>query len=246
MTEPRVLAIISARGGSKGVPRKNLHELVPGEALVATAVRKALATPEVDRVICQTDDEEIAVAAREAGAETPFREPADLARGDVPLITVTQHALWAMDETGYRADVIVQIAPTSPFIRRSNYSEAIAAVLEDRCECAVSLKRIEHEHPYRARVVDGEGFFSNFITDLPVESFHSRQDLPTLHCTSGGLYVRQRHLLDRYDGSDFALGDRRFGILLDDVEAINIDRPIDLEFAEFMISTGRIGEDYLA
>jgi CMP-N,N'-diacetyllegionaminic acid synthase len=245
MSGPRVLAIVSARGGSKGVPRKNLHELVPGEVLVATAVRKAVETPEVDRVICQTDDEEIAAAAREAGAETPFREPDELARGDVPLITVTQHALWAMDESGYRADIVAQIAPTSPFIRRSNYSAAISAVIEDRCECAVSLKRIEHEHPYRARVVDEDGYFTNFITDLPVESFHSRQDLPTLYCTSGGLYVRQRHLLDRYDGSDFALGDRRLGILLDDIEAINIDRPIDLEFAEFMIATGRIGDEYL-
>ena len=245
MSVPKVLAIVSARGGSKGVPRKNLYELVPGEALVATAVRKATATPGVDRVICMTDDEEIASVAREAGAETPFKEPADLAQGNVPLITVTQHALWAMDETGYRADVVAQIAPTSPFIRRENYAAAIAAVVEDRCECAVSLKRIEHEHPYRARVVDEQGYFTNFITDLPVESFHSRQDLPTLYCTSGGLYVRQRHLLDRYDGSDFALGDRRFGILVDDIEAINIDRPIDLEFAEFMISTGRIGDEHL-
>jgi CMP-N,N'-diacetyllegionaminic acid synthase len=245
MNAPRVLAIVSARGGSKGVPRKNLHELVPGEALVATAVRKAIATPGVDRVVCMTDDGEIAAAARAAGAETPFREPDHLAQGNIPLITVTQHALWAMDETGYRADVVAQIAPTSPFIRRTNYAAAIEAVVEDRCECAVSLKRIEHEHPYRARVVDDEGYFSNFITDLPVESFHSRQDLPTLYCTSGGLYVRQRHLLDRYDGSDFALGDRRLGILVDDIEAINIDRPIDLEFAEFMIATGRIGDDHL-
>lgn len=245
MSGPRVLAIVSARGGSKGVPRKNLHELVPGEALVATAVRKAVTTPGVDRVICQTDDEEIAAVAREAGAEIPFRQPADLAQGNVPLITVTQHALWRMDESGYRADVVAQIAPTSPFIRREHYAEAISAVVADRCECAVSLKRIEHEHPYRARVVAEDGSFSNFITDLPVESFHSRQDLPTLYCTSGGLYVRQRHLLDRYDGSDFALGDRRLGILLDDIEAINIDRPIDLAFAEFMIATGRIGDDHM-
>lgn len=245
MSTSKVLAIVSARGGSKGVPRKNLHELVPGESLVATAVRKAAGTPGVDRIICVTDDGDIAAAARQAGAETPFREPDDLAQGNVPLITVTQHALWAMDESGYRADVIAQIAPTSPFIRQTNYAAAVAAVLEGRCECAVSLKRIEHEHPYRARVVDEEGYFTNFVTDLPVESFHSRQDLPPLYCTSGGLYVRQRHLLDRYDGSDFALGDRRLGILVDDIEAINIDRPIDLEFAEFMISTGRVSDDHL-
>jgi len=240
-----VVAVISARGGSKGVPGKNLHRLIDGVPLIASAVAKAVATAGIDRVVCSTDDPDIAAVARDSGAETPFDRPAELAGDSTPLISVTQHALWAMDELGYRADVVVQIAPTSPFIRRERYEEAIAAVVEDRAECAVSLKRIEHEHPYRARVVDDAGYFRNFITDLPVESFHSRQDLPPLYCTSGGLYVRQRHLLDAYDGSDFALGDRRLGIMLDDIEAINIDRPIDLHFAEFMLGSGRIDGAYL-
>jgi len=86
---------------------------------------------------------------------------------------------------------------------------------------------------------------SGIITDIKVESFHSRQDLPTLYCTSGGLYARKRELLERYDGSDFALGKSRRGILLDDIEAINIDRRIDLEFAEFMLKSGRIQDAYL-
>jgi CMP-N-acetylneuraminic acid synthetase len=240
-----VLGVISARGGSKGVPRKNLFPLIDGEPLIASAIRKAVATEEIDRVVCVTDDEEIAAVARDAGAEIPFRQPSELAQDRVPLTEVSQYTMRAMDDLGFRADVVVQIQPTCPFMRRAHYSEAIAAVVEDRCEVAAALKRIEHEHPYRARVVDEDGYFSNFITDLPVETFHTRQELPVLYCTSGGLYVRQRHLLEAYDGTDFALGDRRLGIVLDDIEAINIDRQIDLDFAEFVLRTGRVPDDHL-
>src|SRR5207237_5403281 len=105
-------------------------------------------------------------------------------------------------------------------------------------DCAVSLKRIEHEHPYRARRVLEDGTFVNFITDLDVESFHSRQDLPPLYCTSGGLYTRRRHLLENYSGRDFALGQRRGAVLVDEVEAMNIDRLIDLQLAQFLVDQG--------
>lgn len=241
----KVMAVISARGGSKEVPRKNLLPLAGQEPLISYMIRKAVASPHIDKVICSTDSHEIGELARKYGAETPFERPPELATDRVPLISVTQHAMFAMDKLGYRADVIVQLAPTSPFIKQANIDDAVKWIREGKCECSVSLKRIEHEHPYRARVVDPNGYFTNFITDKPVESFHSRQDLPTLYCTSGGLYARKRELLETYDGKDFALGKSRKGVLLDDIEAINIDRKIDLEFAEFMFTRGKISEAYL-
>lgn len=240
-----VLAVIAARGGSKGVPGKNLFPLVDGEPLVATALKKALNTQEIHRVICVTEDDAIAEVAKAAGAEIPFKQPAELAQDHVPLTEVSQFAMRKMDAMGFRADVVVQIQATCPFMRRTHYSEAIQAALENRCDVAAGLRRIEHDHPYRARVVDSNGFFSNFITHIPVERFHTRQELPTLYATSGGLYVRQRHLLEAYDGSNFALGERRFGIVLDDIETINIDRRIDLDFAGFMLRSGQVTEEYL-
>ncbi len=242
----KVMAVISARGGSKEVPRKNLLPLAGRDPLISYMIRKAAACPFIDKVICSTDSAEIGELARKYGAETPFERPPELATDRVPLISVTQHAMRAMDELGYRADVIVQLAPTSPFIQQEKINQAVEMITRGECECSVSLKRIEHEHPYRARVVDEKGYFRNFITDLPVESFHSRQDLPTLYCTSGGLYARKRELLEKYDGRDFALGKSRKGILLDDIEAINIDRKIDLSFAEFMLNSGKISDSYLA
>ena len=239
-----ILAVISARGGSKEVPRKNVLPL-GGKPLLIYMLRKALASRYIDRVICSTDDDEIAEIARQSGVEVPFRRSAELAGDDVPLLTVTQQAMREMDKMGYKADIIVQLAPTCPFIKMENIDKSIKLVMKADCECAVSLKRIEHEHPYRARKLLENHFFENFIQDIDVEAFHSRQDLPTLFCTSGGIYTRRRHLLEQYNGSDFAMGEKRKGVIMDDIEALNIDRMIDFEFAEFLIEKGYASTDYL-
>lgn len=230
----KILAVISARGGSKEVHRKNL-KLLAGKPLVVYMFEKALSSELIDRVVCSTDDNEIAGIARETGVEVPFMRPADLSGDRVPLHTVTQYMMQEMDKRGYKADIIVQLAPTCPFIRKERIDESIRLVVHEDCECSVSLKRIEHEHPYRARKLLEDNYFENFIQDIDVENFHSRQDLPLLYCTSGGIYTRKRHLLEQYNGRDFAMGSKRKGIVLDDIEAVNIDRMIDFQFAEFLI-----------
>ena len=110
--------------------------------------------------------------------------------------------------------------------------------MEEDCECAVSLQRIEHSHPYRARKLFESNYFENFIRDINVESYHSRQDLPELFCTSGSIYTRERHLLEAYDETDFAMGTKRKGVIMDEIEAVNIDRMIDFQFAEFLVKKG--------
>jgi len=233
----KVLAIISARGGSKGVPGKNL-KLLGGKPLIWYAFKKAIDSKLIDRIVCSTDDNEIAQIAKEMQIEVPGVRPVKLAEDHVPLITVTQYIMREMDQRGYHADIVVQLTPTCPFIKCERIDESIQVLIDEDCECTVSLKRIEHEHPYRARKLKEENYFENFITDINVEAIHSRQDLPKLYCTTGGLYTRKRHLLEQYDGSDFALGEKRKGILLEDIEAVNIDRMIDFQFAEFLMEKG--------
>ena len=240
----KVLAVISARGGSKEVPRKNL-QLLGGKPLVTYMFKKAMASQMINRVVCSTDDEEIAKIARENGVEVPFIRPAELAEDRVPLHTVTQYVMLEMDKMDYKADIVVQLAPTCPFIKVNKIDESIKLVMNTDCECAVSLKRIEHEHPYRARKLFKNNYFDNFIQDIDVEAFHSRQDLPPLYCTSGGIYTRRRHLLEKYDGTDFAMGEKRKGVIMDEIEALNIDRMIDFEFSEFLIEKGYASEEYL-
>jgi len=142
----KVLAVISARGGSKEIPGKNLRIL--GEhPLISYVLKKSKKSKYIDKVICSTDSEQIAEIAKENGAEIPFIRPENLSGDRVPLISATQHAMFEMDRIGYKADIIVQIAPTCPFIKTKNIDKSIEYVMGDRCDSAVSLKKIEHEHP---------------------------------------------------------------------------------------------------
>ena len=207
---------------------------------------KAKNCPEINKIVCSTDDNEIASIAKDYSVDVPFQRPENLSGDRVPLVTVTKHAMLAMDDLGYRADIIVQLSPTCPFVKIQSISKSIQYVIKEDCECAVSLKRIEHEHPYRARTLFKNSYFENFIKDINVEGkqYHSRQDLPPLYSTSGAIYTRKRHLLEKYDESDFAMGQLRKGVILDDIESINIDRMIDFQFAKFLLSQNST-EDYI-
>jgi CMP-N-acetylneuraminic acid synthetase len=229
----QVICSIAARGGSKGVPGKNLKQL-GDRPLIAHAISAALQADSVDRVIVNTESREIADTARKYGAETPFLRDPDLADDHTPLLMVTRETMLQMEALGYQADIIIQLAATCPFTRPETIDRSVELALQN--QCAVTLKRIEHEHPYRAKVLNDEGSFSSFITDVDVEAFQSRQDLPELYCTSGSVYTRTRDLLMIATGKDFCLGPKPAGIILSDEEAINIDRPIDFSFAELIMS----------
>ena len=241
----KVLAIISARGGSKGVPRKNVLNF-GGIPLIAHMFLKAKKCPEINKVVCSTDDSEIGTIAKDYGVDLPFQRPKELSGDRVPLITVTKHAMLAMDDLGYKADIIVQLSPTCPFIKIENISKSIQYVSQKDCDCAVSLQKIEHDHPFRARRLLKNNYFENFVQNINVEDkqYHSRQDLPLLYSTSGGIYTRKRRLLEEYDESDFAMGKLRKGIAVDDIEAINIDRIIDFNFAQYLLSQN-LSKEYL-
>ena len=128
MTE--VLAIIPARGGSKGIPRKNIRPF-SGSPLIAWSIAAARQSQAVTRVIVSTDDEQIAAVAREWGAEAPFLRPAEFAQDQTTDLPVFQHALgWLVENESYHPDVVVQLRPTSP-IRPAGYvDDAVRILLE--------------------------------------------------------------------------------------------------------------------
>lgn len=236
----RVIAVISARAGSKGVPGKNLRPL-GDRPLIAHMIGAAVESPLVDRVIMSTEDNRIAGVSREFGAETPFVRPPELATDLVPLVAVVKHAMEALDRQGDRADIVLQLAPTCPFVRTSTITRAVEHVAG--AEAAVTIKRIEHEHPYRAKELHADGTFTPFLKDIDVEKYQSRQELPELYCTSGAIYARRRALLEQWTGRNFAMGARPKGIVLDDIESVNIDRPVDFLFAEYLLTGGFVRGD---
>jgi len=105
----------------------------------------------------------------------------------------------------------------------------------NKSNCIVTLKKIEHEHPYRAKQLDIKNkIFKSFIKNINVEKYISRQDLPVLYCTSGAIYARSYKLLQTFNEKNFCLGEKPIGVVVDDIEAINIDRKIDFDFAELI------------
>ena len=128
MTE--VLAIIPARGGSKGIPRKNIRNFA-GYPLIAWSIAAAKQSSSVTRVVVSTDDEEIAAVAREWSAETPFLRPAELAQDNSTDLPLFEHALkWLAENENYKPDVVIQLRPTSPIRPRGLIDDAVKILLD--------------------------------------------------------------------------------------------------------------------
>src|SRR5919202_4957182 len=145
---PRVLAVVPARGGSKGLPRKNLR-LLAGKPLVAHAVAAGLAAELVDRVVCSTEDAEIAEAARQAGAEVPFLRPVELAQDAPEELPVFVHALaWLEQHQGWAPELVVNLRPTSPLRRPAHIDAAIRLLCESGADSVKSVC-LARQHPHK-------------------------------------------------------------------------------------------------
>src|SRR5512138_153049 len=125
-----ILALIPARGGSKGIPRKNIRSFA-GYPLIAWSIAAAQQASCVTRVILSTDDEEIASIGREYGAETPFLRPAELARDQTTDLPVFEHALaWLKEQEGYQPEIVIQLRPTSPIRPRDCVDRAVKILMD--------------------------------------------------------------------------------------------------------------------
>jgi N-acylneuraminate cytidylyltransferase len=174
VSDPRVVAIIPARGGSRGLPGKHLR-LLAGKPLLAYAVEPAVACAAIDRVIVTTDSDEIAAAARALGAEAPFLRPAALADDAATTEAALQHAvLWLDEHEGYRADIVVFLTCTAVFRRAGWLDEAVSRLTADPGLDTVFVGLLTHKHYWRK--VDGR-----FVRLAPDMGYGSRQTREPLY-----------------------------------------------------------------
>lgn len=225
-----VLAIIPARGGSKGIKRKNL---IPfnGKPLVAHSICQALEARLVNRVIVSTDDEEIAGVSREYGAEVPFLRPKELAEDHVLDLPVFEHALKFLEETeGYRPDLVVHLRPTAPYRKPAWIDEAVR-LLADHPE-ADSVRSVSEpdKHPYRMFTIGPDGFLDPIMKhEHPVPYLLRRQDLPPVYYYNCVIDVTRPATIF---GKNSMTGDRIFPYIMDPDEVIDIDSMRDLQIAQ--------------
>src|SRR5512145_1145659 len=154
MTE--ILALIPARGGSKGIPRKNIRSFA-GYPLIAWSIAAAKQSSLVTRVIVSTDDEEIAAVAHEWGAETPFLRPAELAQDKTTDLPVFEHALqWLEEHEGYRPEIVLQLRPTSPIRPKDMLDRSIRILLNHADADCVRGVVPAGQNPFKMWRFDGE------------------------------------------------------------------------------------------
>lgn len=234
-----VFALVPARGGSKGIPRKNIKVLA-GEPLIAHTIREAQKSKYITRLIVSTEDEEIARVAREHGAEVPFLRPAELALDDVTDLPVFLHCLgWLADHQGYSPDVIVHLRPTAPLRTVIHIDQGIELFLESpeadsvRSVCAAS------EQPLKMWRVT-EGYLTPYIPahvyGLKEPYNLPRQKLPAAYIHNGAVdVIRPEVILDR----NSMTGNTIRALVMDMEESVSIDSSRDWDLAEILVARRR-------
>ena len=221
------MAIIPARGGSKGLPGKHLR-LLGGQPMIAHTVRAACQARRIERVLVSTDDPAIARAARRAGAEVPFMRPAELASDDTPTHRVVEHAVAWLESQGQRVDLVVTLQPTSPLRGASQIDAAVALLDRSDARSAVSVAALD----LPASVVgwlDGDRFLR-----ARDDRDARRQDSPPAARITGGVYVTRRDLL----AEGRMLDERPAALLVDAATAIDVDTAADLAAARRALRAG--------
>jgi N-acylneuraminate cytidylyltransferase len=236
MTE--VLAIIPARGGSKGIPRKNILDFA-GHPLLSYSIMAGLNTKLVNRVIISTDDKEIAEIAHHYGAEVPFLRPAQYAQDDTPDFPVFVHALqWLNRHEGYRPDVIVHLRPTSPLRRVKQIDNAVQLLLDHPEADSVRTVIIPFQNPFKTWTIQADGFMKPLIKTKHKETYNMpRQALPKVYWQTGYVdTIRISTILEKHSMT----GNRILPLVLNPGDWIDIDTPDDWQKAENLLLSGKI------
>lgn len=224
------LATICARGGSQGVPRKNILPLL-GKPLIQYTIEQAQACPLIDHVFVSTDDEEIAEVARRAGAEVPFLRPAELATATAPKIPVIRHLVdWVVD-SGIKVDTIVDLDPTSPL----REPEDIRACIEmlDAATDVVITGYLAIKNPYFNMVEQKEDGYYSLVQQVP-GGIDQRQRAPKVYAMNASIYVWHAHTLSK------GLWDGKAKLhIMPRERSIDIDEPIDFKLVELLMKEQR-------
>lgn len=221
-----VLAIIPARGGSKGIPRKNVR-LLNGKPLIAYTIEQARATPSITRVVVSTDDTEIGAVAKQYGAEVIWR-PAEISGDTASSESALLHALEHFERNeGYQPEFLVFLQATSPLRRPHDISNAIQRLIDEEADSLLSLAPFVH---FLWNVLDGKLQSLNF--DYCNRPRH--QELPPLYMENGSIYVFRPWILRQFGNR---LGGKITYYKMDPLSAVDIDTLADFSLCEAIMSS---------
>ena len=231
-----VLALVTARGGSKGIPRKNIIPFL-GRPLIDWTINSARASKTITRIVVTTDDEEIAAASRLAGAETPFMRPKELAQDTTLDHPVFVHALtWLADHEGYTPEIVVHLRPTTPLRPNGMIDEGVGLLASNPTADAVRSVCIPLNNPFKMWTLGEEFMQPLFESGIPEQYNQPRQNLPVAYWQTGTVDVTRPNTVLQLGSMT---GRRILPLIMDTKLAVDIDDESSLRFAEDACS--RIG-----
>jgi len=233
-----VLAIIPARGGSKGIPHKNIAD-VNGRPLISYTISAAKDCPYIDRILVSTDDGQIAKISREYGADVPFLRPDYLSSDTAKSIDAVLHAIDFCKVNDRAYDIVILLQPTSPLRTGADVTGALDYFVQNHCDSLLSLTEIE-EHPVLTRQMDDET--KRLKPILSMQSTVRRQDMQPFYHVNGAIYINYCRDLTR----ETSLNDNHYGYVIPSPHGLDIDTLGDLELAGYYLAkeTGGCNEKY--
>ncbi|MFS0674160.1 cytidylyltransferase domain-containing protein [Ornithinibacillus sp. 179-J 7C1 HS] len=215
------LCVIPARGGSKGIPRKNLVK-VNNKPLLQYTIDEALESKYLDDIIVSTDDQEIANVSIKLGANVPYLRPPELASDYSKTIEAVIHVIEKQKTLGKEYDYVVVLQPTQPLRKSWHIDEAIEKIVSEGMENLVSVSEVS-DHPILMRTISKEGFL---ISLLNSNSTVRRQDFPEIYKVNGAIYI---NLISSLNHST-SLNDNKLAYIMDKKYDLDIDEPMDIEY----------------
>ncbi len=227
----KILAIIPARGGSKGVPKKNIIE-IHGKPLIVYSIECALNSKYIDKVIVSTEDIEIANIAKQYGANVPFLRIPELARDKSKTIDALIYTIKELEKLGEEFDYLVLLQPTSPLRKSFHVDEAIENLMKSSYNDLVSVSEVK-EHPILMRKIDGNNKVTNL---LETSSTMRRQDFSKVYIVNGAIYINK---LDDSFNSSKSLNDAQFSYIMEKEFSVDIDTYLDIKIVEYYLEEER-------
>ena len=225
-----ILAVIPARGGSKGIPRKNIVK-INDRPLTDYTIQAALQVSRINDVVVSTEDKEISTISKELGAQVPFIRSDHLATNQMqsaPVIIDTLNQMERLKSIKY--DAVLMLQPTSPLRTSKHIDEALDLFFSQECDSVVSVVSVGGTHPFRMKRLVGNQLV-NYI-DQGFWDMRPRQALPPAYIRNGSIYLIKRDVLIK---EEQLIGKKCLGMVMSDEESINIDSPLDLKLAELLL-----------
>lgn len=224
----RMLALIPARGGSKGLPGKNIRPLA-GKPLIAWSIEAALGCPSIDKIVVSSDCPEIGKIAKSCGAEVPFIRPAELATDTAKGIDATLHALDWLKDNGEQFELLLILQPTSPLRTTQDIETSLARYAQKNAKAIVSVCQVDH-HPWWSNTLPTDGNMAQFLRP---EALNNRQKLPVYFRLNGAIYLAD---VDYLRQQQSCLGAETYAYEMPAERSVDIDSLLDFKLAEQLLA----------